>query len=98
LLITNYTSLNILRKHDAVGFYRVEDILEDKRLLLRAEMKLPGKAWLEFLIKNKPDKNEIIVTAYFETYDWKGHAYWYNFLPFHYFLFTNLLKQIDKRS
>jgi len=91
-------SSNILRVHDVVGFFRVEDIVENERLLLRAEMKLPGRAWLEFLIKNKNDQNEIIVTAYFEPYDWKGHVYWYNFLPFHYFLFTNLLKQIDKRS
>ncbi len=91
-------SSNVLRMHDVVGFFRVEDIIQDKRLLLRAEMKLPGKAWLEFSINEETDNNKLIVNAYFEPYDWKGKAYWYNFLPFHYFIFTNLLKQIDKRS
>lgn len=91
-------SSNALRIYDVVGFFRVEDIIANKRLLLRAEMKLPGKAWLEFRINKEGVKNKLFVTAYFEPYNWTGKAYWYNFLPFHYFIFTNLLKQIDKRS
>jgi len=91
-------SSNVLRMHDVIGFFRVEDIIENKRLLLRAEMKLPGKAWLEFLINDFENNNELTVTAYFEPYDWKGKVYWYNFLPFHHIIFTNLIKQIDKRS
>jgi len=91
-------SSNVLRIHDVVGFFRVENIFENERLLLRAEMKLPGKAWLEFKIEEEGNKNNLIVTAYFEPYNWTGKIYWYNFLPFHYFIFTNLLKQIDKRS
>ena len=91
-------SSNVLRIHDVVGFFRVENILKNELLLLRAEMKLPGKAWLEFKIKSLENKNNLTVTAYFEPYNWTGKVYWYNFLPFHYFIFTNLLKQIDKRS
>ncbi len=87
-----------LRMHDVVDFFRVEDILKNNRLLLRAEMKLPGKAWLEFKIKDLGEKNRLTVTAYFEPYNWKGKIYWYNFLPFHYIIFTNLIKQIDKMS
>jgi len=91
-------SSNILRMHDVVGFFRVENIVKNERLLLRAEMKLPGRAWLEFKIEETQNKNNLTVTAYFEPYDWKGKVYWYNFLPFHHIIFTNLLKQIDKRS
>ena len=91
-------SSNVLRINDVVGFFRVENIENNERLLLRAEMKLPGKAWLEFRINEEGIKNKLIVTAYFEPYNWTGKVYWYNFLPFHYFIFTNLLKQIDKRS
>lgn len=91
-------SSNVLRIHDVIGFFRVEKIIENKQLLLRAEMKLPGRAWLEFKIEELERLNKLSVTAYFEPYDWKGIVYWYNFLPFHHILFTKLLKQIDKRS
>ncbi len=87
-----------LRVNDVVGFWRVEGKRQNSRLLLRAEMKLPGKAWLEFNIKKAGDKNRLIVTAYFEPQGLPGKIYWYNFLPFHYFIFTNLIKQIDRRA
>ncbi len=91
-------SLNSLRINDVVGFFRVEEIEENKKLLLRAEMKLPGKAWLEFLIHPENQFNRLIVTAYFEPDGWKGKVYWYNFLPFHHIIFTNLIKNIDKKA
>ena len=87
-----------LRVNDVVGFWRVEGKRQNSRLLLRAEMKLPGKAWLEFNIKKNEGKNRLIVTAYFEPSGLFGKIYWYNFLPFHYFIFTNLIKQIDRRA
>jgi len=91
-------SSNVLRMHDVIGFFRVENIVINERLLLRAEMKLPGRAWLEFKLVEMGKQIKIIVTAYFEPYNWRGKVYWYNFLPFHHIIFTNLLKQIDKRS
>lgn len=87
-----------LRINDVVGFWRVEDVKINYRLLLRAEMKLPGLAWLEFLIEQHPMGNKLNVIAYFEPTGLPGKLYWYNFLPFHRFIFTNLLKQIVKRS
>ena len=88
-----------LRINDVIGFFRVEDLIPDGRLLLRAEMKLPGKAWLEFRIRPKQaGTNKLSVTAYFQPHGLPGRIYWYNFLPFHFIIFKNLLKQIVKRS
>ena len=87
-----------LRVNDVVDFWRVEDLKPDEKLLLRAEMRLPGMAWLEFGISPEWKGNRLTASAYFEPQGLPGKIYWYNFLPFHHFIFVNLLKQIDKRS
>jgi uncharacterized protein YbjT (DUF2867 family) len=87
-----------LRAGDVVDFWRVEDIIPSKRLLLRAEMKLPGKAWLEFHIGDHGDRRELSLTARYLTATLFGRAYWYFFLPFHRFIFKGLLRQIEERS
>jgi len=84
--------------NDVIDFWRVENIKKNKSLLLRAEMKVPGKAWLEFNIEKRRKKNTLFVKAYFDPNGFKGVIYWYNFLPFHYIIFKNLLKQIVQRS
>jgi len=89
-------SASSLRINDVIDFWRVEDLIGNKKLLLRAEMRLPGKAWLEFLIEKKGQQNNLIVIAYFQPRGVAGKLYWYNFLPFHYFIFKNLLKQLSK--
>jgi hypothetical protein len=61
-------------------------------------LSLPGRAWLEFNIRDMHHKNEIKVTAHFDHDGLWGKLYWFSFLPFHYFLFTDLLKDIDTRS
>lgn len=91
-------SYSVLRINDVIDFWRVEDIQRNKRLLLRAEMKLPGKAWLEFTIEQKDSKRKLAVTAYYWTRTLFGHIYWYIFLPFHSFIFHDLIRQIEKRS
>jgi len=93
-------SESTLRINDVIGFWRVEDLKPGKILLLRAEMILPGKAWLEFKIieELQDNKNRISVHAYFSPQGFSGKLYWYNFLPFHFIIFKNLLKQLDKRS
>lgn len=79
---------------DALDFWRV--ILADretKRLLLYAEMKLPGEAWLEFVI----DEHECIhQTATFRPHGLAGRLYWYAMLPFHHFIFKGMLHEIAK--
>jgi hypothetical protein len=87
-----------LRINDVIDFWRVEDIDENKRLLLRAEMKVPGLAWLEFDIKAEKERNRLTVTAYYDTKGIWGNLYWYIFIPFHHIIFTNLLKQIELKS
>lgn len=87
-----------LETNDVIDFWRVEDIKENQRLLLRGEMKLPGKAWLEFLINEENGNRCLGIKAYFHTKTIPGKAYWYFFLPFHHFIFTDLIEQIEKRS
>jgi len=93
-------SVSTLRINDVIGFWRVEDLIPNKKLLLRAEMRLPGKAWLEFSINNlsQSNMNRLFVDAYFSPKGFFGKLYWYNFLPFHFIIFKNLLKQLIKRS
>jgi uncharacterized protein YbjT (DUF2867 family) len=87
-----------LMVNDVVDFWRVEKIKQNKYLLLRAEMKLPGKAWLRFTIIDKSEECVVFVKAYFYVSNIWGRLYWLTFLPFHYFIFKSLLKQIDLRS
>lgn len=91
-------SISTLRINDVIDFWRVEDLKNDEMLLLRAEMKLPGRAWLEFSIDRKEHKNCLSVKGYFQPQGLFGKIYWYIFLPFHHIIFSDLIKQIEKRS
>jgi hypothetical protein len=88
------THPNKLSAGDALDFWRV--LLADKdgkRLLLFAEMKLPGEAWLEFKI----DENNILhQTATFRPRGLRGRIYWYSIVPFHYFVFGGMIRGIAK--
>jgi hypothetical protein len=76
---------------DALDFWRVlYSNREEGRLLLFAEMKLPGEAWLEFNIKD----NILKQTATFRPMGLSGRLYWYSVLPFHGFIFKGMLKQL----
>ncbi len=77
---------------DALDFWRVLIAnKEEKRLLLYAEMKLPGEAWLEFKI----DQNNILTqTATFRPLGLLGRLYWYSVLPFHGLLFKGMIRNI----
>ncbi len=81
---------------DALDFWRV--LLADKqekRLLLYAEMKLPGEAWLEFKI----DKNNVLTqTATFRPLGLLGRLYWYSVLPFHAFIFNGMINRIASKN
>ena len=87
-----------LEVNDVIDFWRVEDYRVNARLLLRAEMKLPGKAWLEFRIQREGDGNRLSVKAYFQSHGLFGKIYWFTFLPFHSIIFRNLIKEIDKKA
>ncbi len=87
-----------LRINDVIDFWRVEDMVMNKSIILRAEMILPGKLWLEFIVQSASDKNLLSVTVYFQPRNRKGDLFWYNHLPFHYVIFKKLIQQIEKRS
>jgi len=91
-------SSSSLRINDVIDFWRVEGLQQDEMLLLRSEMKLPGRAWLEFRVTPTTDKNRLSLTTYFDSRGLAGKAYWYIFVPFHHFIFVNLIRQIEKRS
>ncbi len=91
----SYSSLKI---NDVIDFWRIEDLRKDKELLLRAEMKLPGKAWLGFDISEAENNRRLNITAYYDSASLSGRIYWYACKPFHQFLFQNLIKEIEKRS
>jgi uncharacterized protein YbjT (DUF2867 family) len=86
-----------LEMNDVVDFWRVEDIEEGRRLLLRAEMKVPGGAWLEFTIDEEKDGRKLSVAAWFDTRSIWGSMYWWAFYPFHHFIFNDLLRGIIRR-
>ena len=76
---------------DALDFWRViYASKQDKRLLLFAEMKLPGEAWLEFKIEDKT----LYQTATFRPRGLWGRAYWFSVLPFHGLIFRGMIKRI----
>lgn len=85
-------SHNKIVSGDTLDFWRV--LLadkEEKRLLLYAEMKLPGEAWLEFKIDNS---NILTQTATFRPLGLLGRLYWYSVLPFHGLIFKGMIKKI----
>ena len=85
-----------LYEGDALDFWRV--ILADRdkrRLLLLAEMKVPGEAWLEFEID---DQNVLHQTATFRPKGLWGRLYWYAMLPFHYFIFGGMIRKLAGSS
>ena len=86
-----------LRPGDALDFWRVLIANKvDKRLLLYAEMNLPGEAWLEFWIKKKENNYLLLQNATFRPLGLLGRIYWYSVLPFHGFIFRNMGKKIIK--
>ena len=91
-------SLSTLRINDVIDFWRVETLVQNRMLLLRAEMKLPGRAWLEFSIDPKDGQNRLSVTAYYDTRTFFGKLYWYIFLPFHGYIFDRLIHNIAERK
>lgn len=87
---TNISSINA---GDTIDFWRVLYANKSNgRLLLFAEMKLPGEAWLEFQIVG----DELILTATFRPLGLLGRIYWFSVLPFHGIIFNGMLKNLTK--
>lgn len=83
-----------LRPGDTVDCWRVEAYEPDRRLRLFAEMKLPGRAWLEFDVRPADGGSEIRQTAIFDPVGLSGLAYWYGIYPLHQLIFAGMLRRI----
>jgi hypothetical protein len=87
-----------LKKESSLDFWNVLDMKENQRLVLLAEMKLPGTAVLEFRILDSGDMRTIQQTAYFKPKGLLGIFYWFVLWPFHQYVFSGLLNAIRNRS
>jgi len=87
-----------IRVGDVIDCWRVEKFEEDKLLRMAAEMKLPGRAWLDFEVSPAPSGCRITQTATFDPIGLSGLAYWYLVWPVHQLVFSGMLNGIAKRA
>jgi uncharacterized protein YbjT (DUF2867 family) len=87
-----------LRAGEPLDFLRVEALNPPHLLRLRAEMKLPGTAWLQFEILPDENGSRIEQTAFFDPHGLAGYLYWYAFLPFHRFIFPGLIRAVRRSA
>ena len=84
---------------ESLDFWRVEAVTPDRLMRLRAEMKLPGKAWLEFLSTPQENGQTLLTTsAYFDAHGLFGLLYWVAMWPFHKFIFDGVTREIARRA
>jgi hypothetical protein len=87
-----------VRVGDAVDFWRVEEIRPRELLRLRAEMHVPGRAWLQYEVTDDPAGCRLVQTAFFEPKGLSGRLYWYLLLPAHLFIFRGSIREIARRA
>jgi uncharacterized protein YbjT (DUF2867 family) len=87
-----------LRVGDTVDFWRVEAFEPDRLLRLAAEMKVPGRAWLEFEVTPGGSSSTIRQTASFDSMGLFGRAYWYALYPLHHLVFGGMLRGIAREA
>lgn len=88
-----------LRAGEALDFWRVEALEENRMLRLRAEMKVPGRAWLQFRIEPLEDgSSRLTQTAFFAPKGLFGPIYWYSLYPIHGLIFSALIRKIGEAA
>jgi uncharacterized protein YbjT (DUF2867 family) len=87
-----------LRVGDALDFWRVEALEPDRLVRLYAEMKLPGRAWLEFSLESIGNQTRITQTAIFDPVGLGGLAYWYGVYPLHRIVFAGMIQAIARQA
>lgn len=83
-----------LRKGEALDFWRVAAVEPAHRLLLHAEMRLPGDAWLEFRTEKEDNSTTLVQTAYFRPRGLMGRLYWTVLVPFHAVIFRSMAQRL----
>ena len=87
-----------LQVGDALDFWRVEAYEPDRRLRLSAEMKVPGRAWIEFEVEPRPGGATLRQTALFDPIGLFGLVYWYALYPLHQLVFSGMLDNIARAA
>ena len=87
-----------LQLGEPVDFWRVEALDAPRLLRLRAEMKLPGDAWLQFEVRPDPHGSRVEETAFYEPHGFLGYAYWWAVHPFHRFIFPGMIRAVARRA
>ncbi len=88
-----------LRAGDYVDFWRIEEVVPAQSILLRAEMKLPGRAWLQFALSPSGSDGTLLrCCAWFEPRGITGELYWWGLYPIHVLIFRGLVKAIQDHS
>jgi uncharacterized protein YbjT (DUF2867 family) len=83
---------------DALDFWRVEAVERDRLIRLRAEMRLPGRAWLQFEVDGTDGHSVVRQTAIFEPRGLSGLMYWYALYPVHRLIFAGMLRGIERAA
>jgi uncharacterized protein YbjT (DUF2867 family) len=92
-------SQDVLRAGDALDFWRVETVEPGRLIRLRAEMKTPGPAWLQFEVQPRAnDESLLIQTAFFQPRGLLGIAYWYLLYPIHQVMFSGMAHAIAREA
>ena len=90
---------NEVRVGDALDYWRVEAVERDRFLLLRAEIKVPGRAWLQFkAIPIDGGRSRLVQTAFFAPKGLFGLLYWYALYPIHSLIFSGLIRKLSQRA
>ena len=90
---------NAVRVGDALDFWRVEAVIPNRLVRLRAEMKVPGLAWLQFEAQGMNNgRTHLFQTAYFAPRGLWGLLYWYILYPMHLFIFPGMIREISRRA
>jgi uncharacterized protein YbjT (DUF2867 family) len=87
-----------VRVGDAVDFWRVEEVRPDRLLRLRAEMRVPGRAWLQYEVTEDAEGCRLVQTAFFEPRGLSGRLYWYLLLPAHLAIFRGTIRELARRA
>ena len=82
---------------DTLDWWRISESKQNQFVRLEAEMKLPGKAWLEFEVWEEKEGTILSQTAGFNTNSIFGRIYWIGLLPLHKIIFQGMLKRISKK-
>jgi hypothetical protein len=87
-----------LRVGDALDFWRVEEVRRPALLRLRAEMKVPGRARLQYEVTSTEGGSRLVQTAFFEPKGLPGLAYWYALYPVHGLIFRGTVRVLAERA